>query len=161
MIIRTLFTVWALSALPALSQQDVPPEPIPVDPAMIDISGTWSYSTSNHQVSGDCPAGTPMAGTLSISTDGGAVGLMLETGARCDPAAMCMFDGAVADGAVLVSNTATVDDEGGSATNAMQLFFSSPGAGRGSVSSRYVHPKGFECQWSHDIALWRSEEEGG
>lgn len=136
---------------------DLEPVPLPVDPSKVDITGTWNYSTANHQVSGACPNGRPMSGTLDITQSGGEIGLMVTSGAVCNPASMCMYSGAVAEGAVLVSNTAVVDEEGGSASNALQLFFSSAANGRGTSASGYVHPEGFECQWSHDILLWRPE----
>ncbi|MEZ5666477.1 MAG: hypothetical protein R3F55_03395 [Alphaproteobacteria bacterium] len=141
-------------ALPAWAD-DVAPVAIPVDPATIDIAGQWTYATSNHAVSGMCPLGTPMAGTLSIAVVDGAITVVVDSGATCSPASMCVYEGRIEQGAVVVSNTAVVDDEGGSASNAMQLFFTSPTAGAGRVASGYVHPEGFECQWTHDIALSR------
>ena len=137
---------------------ETPLLPVPVDPEKVDFTGTWNYSTANHTVSGRCPNGTPMAGTLFISHTGGEAGVMVQSGAVCNPASMCMYSGGILEGALVVSNTDTVDEEGGSASNAMQLFFGSASEGWGGVSSSYVHPKGFECQWRHDIRLWRSEK---
>ena len=145
-------------ATAALAASDIEPVPLPVDPASVDFTGSWNYSTANHQVSGACPNGSPMDGTLEITQSSGEVGLMVTSGAACDPASMCMYSGAIAEGAVLVSNTAVVDEESGSASNALQLFFSSAANGSGISASGYVHPEGFECQWSHNILLWRSED---
>lgn len=141
----------------SMAQSDIEPTPIPLDPSMVDFAGTWQYSTSNHRVSGDCPNGSALDGTLAITRNGTEVGLMVMSGAVCNPASMCMYSGGIDDEYLLVSNTDTVDDEGGSATNALRLHFYSAAEGQGVSSSSYVHPKGFECQWSHDILIWRSE----
>ena len=155
----TLAAVLALGLSSGLSlaQEDAEPVPIPLDPSTVDFSGTWNYATSNHTVSGDCPNGSPMDGTLAITQTGSEVGLMVMSGAVCNPASMCMYDGAIDDEYLLVSNTDTVDEEGGSATNALRLHFYSASEGRGESSSSYVHPEGFECQWSHQVLIWRSE----
>jgi hypothetical protein len=155
----TLATVLALAlcATSSLAQEKTDPTPIPLDPSTVDFTGTWNYSTSNHKVSGDCPNGSPMDGTLAITQTGNEVGLMVTSGAVCNPASMCMYSGGIDDEYLLVSNTDTVDDEGGSATNALRLHFYSSSEGRGESSSSYVHPKGFECQWGHQILVWRSE----
>ncbi len=157
LILATVTAVVGYSAS-AAAQGDIAPVPIPLDPATIDITGTWNYSTANHKVSGDCPNGSPMNGTLAITREGAEAGLMIMSGATCDPASMCMFGGGLTGEYLLVSNTDTVDEEGGTATNAIQMFFSSPAQGSGSASSSYVHPEGFQCQWSHDVLIWRSEE---
>lgn len=151
----TAFAFAALSQV-AMAQDDVPLVPLGIPAEKFDFTGTWNYSTSNHNVSGQCPNGTPMSGTIAITHANAAVGLMISSGARCDPGSMCMFDGAVDEsGQLLVSNADTVDDEGGSAANAMRLFFLSEELGAGFVASGYVHPGGFECQWSHYVQIWR------
>lgn len=154
-----LATIFALSNMAgsAVAQDDIEPTPIPLDPSTVDFAGTWQYSTANHTVSGACPNGSAMDGTLAITRNGAEVELMITSGAVCDPASMCIYSGGIDDEYLLVSNTDTVDDEGGSATNALRLHFYSAAEGRGVSSSRYVHPSGFECQWSHDILIWRSE----
>lgn len=140
----------------SMAQGDVPLVPPGISADTFDFSGSWNYSTSNHNVSGQCPNGTPMSGAIAITHANAAVGLMISSGATCDPGSMCMFDGAIDEsGQLLVSNTDTVDEEGGEATNAMRLFFLSEELGAGFVASGYVHPKGFECQWSHYIQIWR------
>ena len=70
---------------------------------------------------------------------------------------MCRYDGGLDDEFLLLTNTGTVDDEGGTVTNALRLHFYSATEARGASSSRYLHPKGFECQWSHDLLLWRPD----
>lgn len=152
------FTAFAFAALSqnAMAQDDIPLVPIGVPADKFDFTGTWNYSTSNHRVSGQCPNGKPMSGTMEITYSNAAVGLMISSGATCDPATMCMFDGSIhQDGQLVVSNADTVDDEGGSAANAMRLFFLSEELGSGFVASGYVHPGGFECQWSHYVEIWR------
>jgi hypothetical protein len=146
------------AAVPQVSsaQAEVPIVPIGISADDFDFTGTWNYSTANHRVAGACPNGAPMSGTLALTQSAGAVGLMLTSGAVCDPASMCLFDGAIDEnGQLIVSNADTVDDEGGSVANAMRLFFLSDEMGAGFVASGYVHPSGFECQWSHYVELWR------
>ncbi len=138
-------------------QDDIPLVRLPIDPSTIDISGDWSYSTSDHQVSGKCPAGTPMTGILAIAEKENAIDVVVRSGAVCRPASMCSYTGEIKGVDVVVSNIDTVDDEGGSATNAMRLYFFSDTSGGGQVSSRYIHPGGFECAWSHYIELNRSK----
>ena len=150
-----VFSLFATAAF-AASTDDTPP--ISLDPGTVNFTGTWQYSTFNHKVSGRCPNGSPMDGTLAITLTGAEVGLMVTSGATCNPASMCMYSGGIDDEYMLVSNTDTVDEEGGSATNALRLHFYSASEGAGESSSSYVHPDGFECQWSHNILLWRSED---
>ncbi|WP_324754299.1 hypothetical protein [Roseovarius sp. Pro17] len=146
----------AALSLGAKAQDGIPPVSLGIPADKFDFTGTWNYSTSNHNVSGRCPNGKPMSGTMQITHSGAAVGLMISSGATCNPGSMCIFDGAIdSGGQVTVSNTDTVDEEGGEATNAMRLFFLSEELGAGLAASGYVHPDGFECQWSHYIQIWR------
>ncbi|MBY4893370.1 hypothetical protein KUL25_11400 [Rhodobacteraceae bacterium N5(2021)] len=148
----------ASTALPqvAPAQQDIPLVPIGISAEDFDFTGTWNYRTANHSVAGACPNGSPMSGTLEITHSGDAVGLVLTSGATCDPGSMCIYDGAIDDdGNLIVSNTATVDDEGGTAANAIHIFFLTDDMATGHAGSGYVHPSGFECQWSYFIELTR------
>lgn len=43
-------------------------------------------------------------------------------------------------------------------TNAINLFFYSKARAGGNVSSRYLHPNGFECVWEYNLELTRPEE---
>lgn len=148
-------TCTSLFAYP-LTAQDLPESvPLPVDAATIDYSGIWAFSSANHTVSGRCPNGTPMVGTLSISQMDGAISLQLLSGAKCDPASMCSYTGEIREGNIVVSNNDIVDDENGEVTNAMNLFFYSDAKAGGNVSSRYLHPKGFECNWEYNLDLTR------
>lgn len=156
-LVMLIAALW-YGAAAALAESDIPLVPLPLEAENVEFTGTWNYSTSNHQVAGDCPNGTPMSGTLAITQSGGEIGVMFTSGAVCNPASMCMFSGAIKDGQLVVSNTAIVDDEGGSASNALRLFFYSASEGGGESASGYVHPKGFECQWKNMIDLWRSED---
>jgi len=152
------FIVLAIAAMSrfAMAQDDIPLVLLGIPADKFDFTGTWNYSTANHNVSGRCPNGQPMSGTMEITHSGAAVGLMLSSGATCNPGSMCMFDGSIDDsGQLIVSNTDTVDEEGGSAANAMRVFFLSEELGAGFVASGYVHPDGFECQWSHYVQVWR------
>lgn len=149
----------ALLTHPVLAQDDITPVPIPVDPALIDISGVWVFSSSNHTVSGSCPVGTPMVGTLSIAKEEGAVSLQLLSGAMCNPVSMCSYSGEILESSILVSNGDEVDDEEGEVFNALNLFFYSEAKGAGNASSRYIHPKGFECHWEYSLKLSRPKQE--
>jgi hypothetical protein len=160
---KPLFTLLASLAFLSLAtlsraQDEMPPVPLPGNAANMDITGTWSYSTFDHRISGRCPAGQPMAGTLIIGQKENSLDVFIQSGAVCNPVSMCSYTGAIIDGNVVVSNTDTVDDEGGSATNAMRLYFFSETSGGGQVSSRYVHPEGFECHWSHYMKLSRPSD---
>jgi hypothetical protein len=150
-----------LVSLSMTAHAQAPGEPTPIgidsDIADLDIFGTWNYSTSNHKVQGKCPNGTPMRGTLQISRGAGGLGLQVMSGAVCNPASMCSYTGEFNSGNALFSNVDDVDDEGGTASNAMNLHFSSEESGWGEVSSTYTHPKGFECHWTHHITLTRKK----
>ena len=150
-----------LVSLSMTAHAQSPGEPAPIgidsDIADLDISGTWNYRTSNHRVSGKCPVGTPMAGTLMISKEAAGLGLQVMSGARCEPASMCSYTGEINSGNALFSNVDDVDDEGGMASNAMNIHFSSNEGGWGVVSSSYTHPAGFGCQWTHHITLTRNK----
>ena len=149
----------SLTATPVFAQSDasdvfdIQPVPlVPVDPTEFDFTGVWEYVTSGHTVSGVCNApGNLMSGLLDIQVAGGVVSLKLVSGAVCDPASMCDYTGEVGAGYLLVSNTGTVDDEGGEVTNALQLFFLNENQGFGQGGSYYLHPKGYECRWSYDF----------
>lgn len=121
-----------------------------VNPADFDISGVWEYSSD-----------IPTAGILEITAMNGAVALELVSGAVCEPETMCSFDGAIQDKALVVSNSAIVDDEGGSATNALAIYFLSETDAMGSGSSRYVHPTGYEKQWSYTLNMHRPKLKDG
>jgi hypothetical protein len=123
------------------------------------LSGTWDYATSNHTVSGPCPIGAPMKGQLVIAAEGDRATLSIVSGAVCSPASLCEFSGELTATQMIVSNTDTVDDEGGTATNAVFLSFVALTEGFGKSSSRYVHPEGFECVWGHDLAVSRPPSE--
>lgn len=148
----------SLCAFPTYAQDLPDSVPISVDAATIDFSGIWAFRSANHTVSGFCPNGTPMVGTLSISQQDGAIALQLLTGATCDPASMCSYTGEIIEGNVVLSNNDVVDDENGEVTNAVNLFFFSEASAGGNVSSRYLHPEGFECVWKYNLELTRPDD---
>ena len=154
----TIAACTSLAALPSFAQSTQEPVPLPIDAATIDFTGIWSFTSANHTVSGTCPNGSPMVGTLSLAQQDGAVSLHLLSGAKCDPASMCSYTGEIKVGNVVVSNNDIVDDENGEVTNAINLFFYSADKAGGNVSSRYLHPKGFECNWEFNLELTRSKE---
>ncbi|MBN2907230.1 MAG: hypothetical protein JXJ18_11025 [Rhodobacteraceae bacterium] len=130
-----------------------------LDPAALDISGAWIYTSTNHVVlSCDFPAppGPDMSGHMEIAEiGGGAVSLTLVTGATCSPDTMCIFDGAIVGNVLNVANSATVDNEGGVASNGLSLIFTAPDRGLGSGVSSYVHPEGYRCNWGYSVTLRR------
>jgi len=146
--------VLAISAGVVIAQ-DPEPAPLPVDPSVVDFTGVWSYTVTPMGVTGMCPPGVPGSGELSIAVSGDEVTLTFLSGRTCSPASMCTFTGRVEEGQIMVSNTDVVDDEGGEATNAIALFFSSDSNGWGRGSSRYLHPSGFECVWEENITISR------
>ncbi len=154
---KIISTLIACLILPGqVLAQTVPLTPIPEDAAGLNISGVWTYSTGDHRNAGPCPGGTPMAGDLDIAvTADNAVSLDVLSGATCVPGSMCLYNGAIQAGNVVVGNSATVDDEGGKASNGMVLYFFSEDHGAGRVRSEYVHPGGMACTWTHRIELRR------
>lgn len=103
-----------------------------------------------------CPPGPPVSGTATISAGGaGGYTLVFVSGRGCSPASMCTFTGTLSGKNLLVSNADTVDNEGGSASNALNLTVYNDGFISGNGSSSYTHPEGFECHWSHGITLSR------
>lgn len=133
-----------------------PPQPLPLNATDVDYTGTWNYTTSNHQVSGICPNGAPMAGTLSITQEDALAQVLVVSGAICDPAFTCIYSGVVEGGDLVVANSGIVDEEGGTVTNELRLFFFSEDSAGGSSTSVYSHPKGFSCTWTHSLTLARS-----
>jgi len=137
--------------------QDIPVAPLvkPIHPKLINISGTWKYVSSTPSVRGVCPAGGPASGSCTITKGSRGYSLVFVSGRVCKPASMCTFKGTLSGNELVFSNTAIVDNEGGSATNALRLTVYTNEHISGEGSSRYVHPEGFQCQWSHGITLTR------
>ena len=73
----------------------------------------------------------------------------------CRPAEVCRLTGSERGGTYTFTTTVPVDEEGGKLTNTAELEFTSANAAAGSGSSKYVHPEGFSCTWTFDIALSR------
>lgn len=140
-----------------LAEDDIPLAPLtpPINPGLINIAGTWSYTASGSSVTGMCPPGPPGSGTVTISGGGGAYTVVFVSGRVCSPASMCTFTGTLSGNTLLVSNADTVDDEGGSASNALNLTVYNNSFISGNGSSSYIHPEGFECHWSYTINLSR------
>ena len=139
----------------SLARDDMPLVPLtpPINPALINIAGTWNYTASGSSVTGMCPPGPPGSGTVTISGGAGGYTVVFVSGRVCSPASMCTFTGTLSGNTLLVSNGDTVDDEGGSASNALNLTVYNNGFISGDGSSSYIHPEGFECHWSYSITL--------
>ena len=101
-----------------------------------------------------------MAGIMEIVQKDGAIAMHLETGAKCDPASMCSFTGEIADGDLILWNSDTVDDEGGTATNTLHLIFQNEALAQGVGGSVYKHPK-MTCMWTWDMIMHRPEIKDG
>lgn len=140
----------------AQSGDDIPLQPLPVPADQVDYTGSWNYSTFDHTVSGVCPAGGPMSGTLVITQEDALAQVLLESGAVCDPAFSCVFTGVVEDGDLVVGSSGIVDEEGGTVTNELRLYFFSETSGAGDATSVYNHPGGMTCIWSHRLMLSRA-----
>jgi len=132
--------------------QDIPTVPLVklIDPKLIRITGTWNYEMVSS-------AGPPASGMCSITGGKGVYTLVLSTGAVCKPRSMCTFTGELSGNTLVLSNADTVDNEGGTATNAMRLTVFSNELIGGEGSSRYVHPEGYERQWSETMTLKRKK----
>jgi hypothetical protein len=143
----------------SIAQEDIPVVPLvaPINPALIDIVGTWSYTASASSVTGPCPSGPASSGTATNSGGAGGYTLVFISGMVCSPSSMCTYAGTLSGNSLVVSNTAVVDDEGGSATNALGLTVYTNGHISGDGSSRYVHHEGFECHWRYTITLTRGK----
>lgn len=152
-----VLTVFSLMMSGSIFAQEIPTVPLnkPINPKLINISGTWNYEASMPSVKGMCPAGGPASGTCSLTKGGSGYTLVFLSGRVCKPASMCTFKGTLSGNELVLSNTDTVDKEGGSVTNALRLTVYTNGHLSGEGSSRYVHPEGFECQWSHGLTLTR------
>lgn len=141
----------------AAMAQDIPSVPLTkqIDPKLINITGTWNYTSSASTVTGMCPPGGPASGTCTISRSGNTYTLKILSGRVCKPSSMCTFTGQLTGNSLTFSNTDIVDSEKGAVTNALGLLVVSNEFIDGRSSSRYVHPQGFECQWSNTMTLDR------
>ncbi len=150
-------TVISMMMLGSTFAQEIPTVPLnkPINPKLINNTGSWNYEASMPSVKGMCPAGNPASGTCSLTKGGDGYTLVFLSGRVCKPASMCTFKGTLSGNELVLSNTDTVDKEGGTVTNALRLTVYTNGHLSGEGSSRYIHPEGFECQWSHGLTLTR------
>jgi hypothetical protein len=127
-------------------------------PALVvaaDMSGDWSYETSESWNKGPCPMGKSGSGKIEITQDGDEVTLVFVSGRKCRPTSMCTFEGTLSGDKLVVSNAAKVDDEGGAVKNEITLTFSGADAASGTSESSYTHPGGMECRWGSKVKLTR------
>jgi hypothetical protein len=112
-----------------------------------------TYTMTKPVVSGPCPPGESASGSCTIDGRPDSFFLTLTSGAVCRPPTTCKYTcQPVADG-YRCGNTALVDDEGGRVNNTMELETDAGGVYRGAVSSEYVHPSGFTCEWVSRIEI--------
>ncbi len=121
----------------------------------LDPTGTWQVTRSNSKTMGPCPMGGNGGGELEIEKAAGGFTLTYGDGMTCRPAEVCRLTGSETGGTYTFTTTVPVDDEGGKVTNAAEIEFTSATAATGTGSSKYVHPEGFSCTWTFDIALSR------
>lgn len=155
-----LYIVYAfiiVTTFSPIAAQEIPTAQLtkPIDPKLINIAGTWNYTASASVVTGVCPPGGPGSGTCTITKSGDTYTLKILSGRVCKPVSMCTFAGQLSGNNLTLSNTDIVDSEKGAVTNALGLLVVSNEFIDGRSSSRYVHPQGFECQWSNTMTLDR------
>jgi len=121
----------------------------------LDPTGAWQVTRSNSKTMGPCPMGGNGGGELEIEKAGDGLTLTYGDGMTCRPAEVCRLTGSETEGTYTFTTTVPVDDEGGNVTNAAEIEFTSSTAASGTGSSKYVHPEGFSCTWTCDIALSR------
>jgi len=157
----TVLGLLAVTAAPAWAQYGhIPPAPIPIPVDKLDLNGTWTFQTSHPTVTGGCPAGDALSGTAAITQEGMEVTLSYLTGPECRPAAVCSYAGTLdEDNQFVVSNSVTVDDEGGKVSNEVHLTVFDNGLAKGTSTSHYVHPKGFECTWQMSVSFMREDKD--
>jgi hypothetical protein len=127
-------------------------------PALVvaaDVSGEWSYETSESWNKGPCPMGKAGSGKIEMTQDGNEVTLVFVSGRKCRPKSMCTFEGTLSEDKLVVSNAAKVDDEGGAVKNEITLTLSGADAASGTSESSYTHPGGMECHWGSKVTLSR------
>ncbi len=154
LLVATAFISFSNTAF-AKGGDDIKPVPLPIPPQKINLTGTWKYTSSGQKVTGKCPPGKSQSGTMKIVQNGKQVSLSYTSGAVCKPASVCHYTGALDGNNLTATNHAVVDDEGGEVVNALGLVIMSNKSANGTSSSRYTHPKGFECHWESKIALSR------
>jgi hypothetical protein len=154
-IIILIAVLGLASTQAAFAGDDIKPVPIPIPPKKIDLNGTWNFTSSGHRVTGKCPPGKASSGTAQISQAGSQVSIKYLSGVKCDPAAVCSYTGVIEENQLKVSNHAKVDEEGGEVTNALGLVVMSNKSMNGTSSSRYRHPKNFECHWESQVNFSR------
>jgi hypothetical protein len=158
-IVTLLFSIFLTFSTPGFAQEDkIEPEPIPIPPKYIDLNGTWNYKTTKPTVSGKCPAGVAMAGTAIFIQKGKDVTLKYVSGAKCEPAAVCIYTGVLNENNLLLSNSVEVDDEGGEVNSAVSITVFNNELGKGTGTNHYIHPKGFECRWNMNVVFTRKLE---
>ena len=164
LVVTFMIAVVVAFSTPLFAQDDEIPlvplvDPIPFED--VDLNGTWNFKTTQPTVSGVCPAGTAVAGTAAITQNGNAVTLKYVSGAKCNPAAVCSYEGTLDEegNQFVVANSVTVDSEGGTVTSAIRLTVYNNEFANGNGTNHYVHPKGFECRWNMNVVFTRELEE--
>ena len=127
------------------------------DAATLDLSGEWTYAASKCWNKGPHPMGGDTTGTIKMTQKGAKVTLVVQTGRVCRPASMCVFAGKLKGKKLLVTNSATVDSEGGKAKNSIAVVFKDADRAAGKSKSSYRHPGGMGFTWGCDVTLQRKK----
>ena len=118
-------------------------------------SGVWKYRTSNHWVKGRCPAPRPGKGKVRILRKGQRFSVKVLSGMKCKPRSMCSFKGNRQGKLWVARNSATVDSEGGKASNWLRFRVRTSRRLTGTANSVYKHPSGFTCKWGFKFVATR------
>ena len=112
--------------------------PIRVSTEKINLNGTWNYKTNDGK-----------AGTVEITQKGKDITLVVTSGAKCKPIAVCSYAGTLDGNVATVSNSVIVDKAGGKVTSDMVLNISiEESTIIGSSTHDYVHPSGHKMHWN-------------
>jgi hypothetical protein len=118
------------------------------------ILGEWSYTTSNHWAKGPVPAGKPSKGHLVITPEGDPFKMEFKSGMVFNPPELKYFTGKKKGGEYIFSNSAKVDNEGGTAKNTCNLKMINSNHSKGKSYSEYTN-SGITFSWGFEIELKR------
>lgn len=124
-----------------------------VGEATFNLTGTWVYSMSNLTVQGVCPVGSPVTEDCTITQTDNSFTLVSSAGSYSGIVSGTDYSGA--------TSLTVVDDEGGTMINYIAFSASSETSASGTGSSVYTHPSGYQCIWTYDITLTKSDNGNG
>ena len=126
-----------------VSSDDVRLTPIPPILKKTDLNGIWNYKTNDGK-----------AGTVEITHKEKDIALVVTSGAKCKPIAVCSYTGTLDGNVATVSNNVIVDKDGGKVTSTMVLNISTEKSTiLGSSTHHYVHPSGHKMHWNLEYTM--------